>query len=101
MDYRLKSVLVLFILIVLLAIIFSLIYYNINKNSEDPQEKGYLNSLYTSITIQTNIGMKSEPTKKTMKYWIMVQSVISYFITVGFLFVIFKYMFTNGYEHKK
>jgi hypothetical protein len=101
MDYHIKSVIILFILIVILSLIFSLIYYNINKNSDIEQDKGYLNSLYTSITIQTNIGMKSEPTKKNMKIWIMVQSTLSYFITVGFLFIIFKYMFSNKYTHEK
>jgi len=100
MDYNFKSVLVLFVLIVIIIVIFSFIYYNINKNSDDPQDKGYLNSLYTSITIQTNVGMKSEPTKNSMKYWVMVQSVSSYLLSIGFLFLILRYIFTNN-EPKK
>jgi hypothetical protein len=43
-----------------------------------------------NITIQTNIGMKSEPKKTSLKYWVMVQSLLSYVITIGFLYVIIK-----------
>lgn len=96
MDYHIKTVLILLIIFIVCIIIFSFIYNSINKNSDDPLEKGYVNSLYTSITIQTNIGMKSEPKNNSIRAWVMVQSIISYFITVGFLLIILKYIFRNG-----
>lgn len=90
MDFHVKSFIITIIIVIIFIIIFSFIYYSINNDSIDEDDKGYLNSLYTSITIQTNIGMKPEPKKTSMKYWIMVQSLLSYIITIGFLYVIIK-----------
>jgi cell division protein YceG involved in septum cleavage len=90
MDFYVKSLIITIAIVIIFIFIFSFIYFGIIRDSIDEQDKGYLNSLYTSITIQTNIGMKAEPKKLSMKYWIMVQSILSYIITIGFLYVIIK-----------
>jgi hypothetical protein len=90
MDFHVKSFVITLVIVVIFIIIFSFIYFAINRDSIDEDDKGYLNSLYTSITIQTNIGMKAEPKKTSLKYWIMIQSLLSYIITIGFLYVIIK-----------
>jgi hypothetical protein len=98
MDFHVKAFLITLAIVIIFIIIFSFIYFSINRDSIEEQDKGYLNSLYTSITIQTNIGMKAEPKKTSLKYWIMIQSLLSYIITIGFLYVIIKSVFRGKNE---
>ena len=92
MDPHIKAFIYIFIIVIICIVIFSFIYVSINEDDSDPINKGYLNSLYTSVTIQTNIGMKGEPTTTALKYWIMIQSILSYVITLGFAYVLLKYI---------
>ena len=92
MDPHIKAFIYIFIIVIICIIIFAFIYNSITGDDYDPQNKGFLNSLYTSVTIQTNIGMKDQPTTTALKYWIMVQSFLSYTITLGFAYVFLKYI---------
>jgi len=88
MDFRVKSLLITILIITISIFIFSFIYHAINKDDIDEQNRGYLNSLYTSVTIQTNVGMKGEPTKNSLKWLFIVQSFISYSVALGFAYII-------------
>jgi hypothetical protein len=88
MDFYVKSLIITIAIVIIFIFIFSFIYFGINRDSIDEQDKGYLNSLYTSFTIQTNVGMKAEPKKVSMKYWVMFQSLLSYIISLGFLYIV-------------
>ncbi len=96
MDVRLLSILVVICIFFVSVIIFSLIYYSYGKNNPDPQLNTYMYSLYTSITIQTTIGL-SDPVgiqeSNSLKIWVIIQSIITYMISIGLVFILLKYFF--------
>jgi hypothetical protein len=49
--------------------------------------------LYTSVTIQTTIGLSDPPNAevKSLQIWVMVQSIITYLIGLGVVLVVFTY----------
>ena len=92
MDFHVKAFIWVVLIVIVCIAIFTLIYYFINKDNEDEINKGFSNSLYTAVTVQTNIGMKNEPQGTAFRYLIMTQSILSYIITLGFAYVILKFI---------
>ena len=92
MDFHVRAFIWVVIIVIICISIFTIIYYFINKEHEDEVNRGFSNSLYTAITVQTNIGMKNEPQGTAFRYLIMVQSLLSYIITLGFAYVILKFI---------
>jgi hypothetical protein len=78
-------------------VIFALIYHSLEQDNVDPYARGWMNAFYTATTIQTNIGMAEPPRKEntTVRAWYIVQSLISYVLTIGLVFILFK-VFFNG-----
>jgi hypothetical protein len=95
MDKRILGLLIVVLIFVICVIIFAFIYYSYNKNDPDPDVRSFTHALYTSITIQTTIGLSDPPNAniKSLQRWVMVQSVITYLIGLGFVFIIVKVMF--------
>jgi len=95
MHYHIKAIIFLFIIIIASTLLFSLIYYLIEKNDPNVEEhnKGYFNSFYTSVTIQTLIGLDSEPKSNSLKAWYIVQSLFAYTISIGFIYIVLKNLF--------
>jgi hypothetical protein len=85
-----------FIIVILIFIvsvtIFAFIYYSYNKDDIDPDKRSFTHALYTSITIQTSIGLSDPPNAniKSLQIWVMVQSIITYLIGLGIVFVLLK-----------
>jgi hypothetical protein len=78
-------------------VIFAIIYHSLEQDNIDPYARGWMNAFYTATTIQTNIGMAEPPKKEstTVRAWYIVQSLISYVLTIGLVFILFK-VFFNG-----
>ena len=95
MNKYLLGFLIVILMFTASILIFATIYYNLEKNDTAPYVKTWTESLYVSITIQTNIGMANTPVyeRNAIRNWIMVQSVISYLITFGGILILTKVIF--------
>lgn len=69
-----KIIITLLAITVCSIVIFALLY-------DKYTNKGFLDALYTSTMIQTLVGIQQEPTSNTVKSGMILQSIISYFIT--------------------
>ena len=98
MDIRILSILVVVCIFFISVIIFSLVYYSYSKNNPDPYLNTYIYALYTSVTIQTSIGL-SDPVGiqeyTSLKIWVIIQSIITYMISIGLVFILLKYFFKD------
>lgn len=105
MNKYLTPFLITILLVVVLIVIFALIYHHLESDNENPYARGWMNAFYTATTIQTNIGMATppEPEKTSVRAWYIVQSILSYLITLGLIFVLFKAFFltSNGSNGSK
>lgn len=99
-KYYFTPLLITLLLAAISIVVFALIYHNLEQNNIDPYARGWMNAFYTATTIQTNIGMAEPPKKEstTVRAWYIVQSIISYVLTIGLVFVLFK-VFFNGDSH--
>jgi cyanate permease len=97
MNRYITPFLITLLLVAILIVIFALIYHNLHSDSKDPYTRGWMHSFYTAVTIQTNIGMAEVPDrdKVSLKAWYIVQSLLSYIITLGLVFFVFKAYFIN------
>jgi hypothetical protein len=95
---------IILILIVLISIIiFALIYHHLNKDSNNPYVNSWLNSFYTSVTIQTAVGFGSivqENENDNIRIAYILQSLISYMITIGGIFLLFNLFFKKSKDFK-
>lgn len=95
MEYYIKAILIVTVVIFAFIILFSLIYFFIKKADDNIPDKSYIEALYTAVTIQTTIGMDSEPTNQGLKIAYMIQSLLAYFITLGFIYIILKNVYKS------
>lgn len=97
MNKYITPFLITILLVAISIVIFSLIYHHLHSDNPDPYIRGWMNSFYTAVTIQTNIGMAEVPErdKVSLRAWYIVQSLISYIITLGLIFFIYKAYFVN------
>ncbi len=98
MNKYLTPFLLTLLLVAISIVIFALIYHHLESDNIDPYNRGWMNAFYTATTIQTNIGMAEppKPEKTSVRAWYIVQSLISYTITIGLIFVLFKAFFNGG-----
>ena len=98
MNKYLTPFLITILLVAICIVIFATIYHHLERNSDDAYARGWMNAFYTATTIQTNIGMAEPPKREntTVRAWYIVQSLISYTITIGLIFVLFKAFFNGG-----
>jgi hypothetical protein len=70
----LKIIITLLVITMCSIILFALLY-------DKYTTKGFFDALYTSTMIQTLVGIQNEPTLDIVKFFMIIQSIISYFIT--------------------
>ena len=97
MDKEVLAFIILVIIFIISALVFSFIYYSYNKNDSNSDAREYSYSLYTAITIQTGIGLSNPPNihNKSLQYWVIAQSVIAYLLIIGAVFIAVKLIFRN------
>jgi hypothetical protein len=93
MNKKVIAFLIVVLFFIVSVIIFAFIYHSYNKDSPDPDTRSFTHALYTSVTIQTTIGLSDPPNAeiKSLQIWVMVQSIITYLIGLGLVFVVIKY----------
>ena len=92
MDYHIKALIIIIVITILLIIIFAIIYWRIQESQEDDgnNNKGFSNAIYTSVTIQTMVGMDNEPKLTSLRWLYSLQALLSYAIMIGLIYVILK-----------
>ena len=92
MNKKLLAFVIVILIFIVSVTIFAFIYHSYNKDDIDPEKRTFTNALYTSITIQTTIGLSDPPNAnvKSLQIWVMVQSIITYLIGLGIVFVLLK-----------
>lgn len=92
MNKKLLSFIIVIVIFIISVTIFAFIYHSYNKDDPDPEKRSFTNAFYTSITIQTTIGLSDPPNAnvKSLQIWVMVQSVITYLIGLGIVFILLK-----------
>ena len=90
MNKKLLGFIIVIIIFIISVTIFAFIYHSYSKDDPDPEKRSFTNAFYTSITIQTTIGLSDPPNThvKSLQIWVMVQSVITYLIGLGITFIL-------------
>ncbi len=76
MNHKNKIILII-LLIIICLFFFSIIYY-IDENSDET----YQDAFYTSVQIQTSIGMSNASNRISIKNWITIQSILAYILNI-------------------
>ena len=96
MNRYITPFLILLLIILISIVIFALIYHHLHRNNKDPFINSWINAFYSSVTIQTAIGygsvVESEESDSVRLAYIF-QSLISYMITIGGIFLLFNIFF--------
>lgn len=102
MDVRLMSIFIVLGIFFLSVIVFSFVYYSYNRNDADPYVRSYLHALYTSVTIQTTIGLSNPPNihLNSLKIWVIIQSIITYMVSIGLVFILLKYFYKDDTKNE-
>lgn len=89
-NKKLLAVIIVVIIFIVSVTIFAFIYHSYNKDDPDPEKRSLVNAFYTSVTIQTTIGLSDPPNThiKSLQVWVIVQSVITYIIGLGIIFIL-------------
>jgi hypothetical protein len=92
MNKKLLAFVIVILIFIVSVTIFAFIYHSYNKDDIDPDRRSFTHALYTSVTIQTTIGLSDPPNAnvKSLQIWVMVQSIITYLIGLGIVFVLLK-----------
>ena len=92
MNKHLLALLIIIFIFIISVIVFAFIYHSYNKDLPDAYERSLTHAFYTSITIQTTIGLSDPPNshKKSLQIWVMVQSCITYFVSIGVVLLLIK-----------
>ena len=92
MNPKILALLIILLIFFISVFVFAFIYYSYVNDDKDPFVNSYSAALYLSVTIQTAIGLSGPPTEyvERLRYWIMLQSFISYLITLGLVFILIK-----------
>jgi hypothetical protein len=75
---HLRIVILVSFLIIICLFFFSIIYF-LDENS-DPS---YEDAFYTSVQIQTSIGLDSTSNRLSIRNWITVQSILAYILNIS------------------
>jgi hypothetical protein len=73
-----KGVIILTIILILICIFTFSIIYQINKDYHESYEDAF----YTSIQIQTSIGMSNASDRTSIRNWITAQSILAYILNI-------------------
>ena len=76
--YSHKSIIILIIALILISIFFFSVIYLINEHADET----YQDAFYTSIQIQTSIGMSNASDRRPIRNWITAQSIIAYMLNI-------------------
>jgi hypothetical protein len=75
-----KGIIILCIALIIISVVFFSIIYLINKVDGE----SYDDALYTSIQIQTSIGLDNNISNRaSIRNWITVQSIITYILNIA------------------
>jgi hypothetical protein len=97
MNKELLALLIAIGIFIVSVLIFAAIYHHYNKDDPDPANRSFTNALYTSVTIQTSIGLSDPPNAKvkSLQIWVIVQSIITYLIGLGVVFILVRILFKD------
>lgn len=97
MNKELLALLIAIGIFIVSVLIFAAIYHSYNKDDPDPANRSFTNALYTSVTIQTSIGLSDPPNArvKSLQIWVIVQSIITYLIGLGVVFILVRILFKD------
>jgi hypothetical protein len=70
------------IILIISLIIICLFTFTIIYLVDDENDKTFLEAFYTSVQIQTSIGMDDESSRQSIKNWITVQSILTYIFNI-------------------
>lgn len=96
MNKYVTPFLILLVIILVSIVIFALIYHHLHRNNTNPFINSWINAFYTSVTIQTSVGYGSvvqDNESDDIRIAYIFQSLISYMITVGGIFLLFNIFF--------
>lgn len=99
MNRYVAPFLILILIVLISIVVFALIYHHLNNTSTDPYINSWLNAFYTSVTIQTAVGFGSiVPLNENdnIRIAYIFQSLISYIITIGGIFLLFNLFFKKS-----
>jgi hypothetical protein len=82
-----KYIIILIIALIIICIFTFTVIYLVDDNTDNT----FQDAFYTSIQIQTSIGMDNESNRKSIKNWITAQSILAYLLNI--LLVIFLSVF--------
>lgn len=95
MHPKVLALLIILVIFFISAFIFAWIYYIYINDDPDPYINSFSNALYLSVTIQTAIGLTGppQPYVERLRNWIMVQSFITYLLSLGVIFILIKIVY--------
>lgn len=73
-----KAIIILTICLILISTFTFSIIYLINKGSDET----YQDAFYTSVQIQTSIGMSNASDRLSIRNWITAQSILAYILNI-------------------
>ncbi len=73
-----KNIIILTAALILISTFTFSIIYLINKGSDET----YQDAFYTSVQIQTSIGMSNASDRISIRNWITVQSILAYILNI-------------------
>jgi hypothetical protein len=73
-----KYITILIVALIIICIFTFTIIYLVDENTDDTFQEAF----YTSIQIQTSIGMSNASDRKSIRNWITVQSILSYLLNI-------------------
>jgi hypothetical protein len=76
--YSHKSIIFLIVALIIISVFFFSVIYLINEHADE----NYQDAFYTSIQIQTSIGMSNASDRRPIRNWITAQSIIAYMLNI-------------------
>jgi hypothetical protein len=73
-----KYIIILIVALIIICIFTFTIIYLVDENTDDTFQEAF----YTSIQIQTSIGMSNASDRKSIRNWITAQSILSYLLNI-------------------
>jgi hypothetical protein len=97
MNKELLALLIIIAIYIISIFVFAAIYHSYSKDSPDISDQSFINALYTSVTIQSLVGLSDPPNSKvrSLQIWVIIQSTISYFVSIGIVLILVKILFKD------
>lgn len=70
------------IILIISLIIICLFTFTIIYLVDDKTDRTFLEAFYTSVQIQTSIGMDDQSSRESVKNWITIQSILTYIFNI-------------------